>query len=225
VQGLRAEEGTYVAALNASDAAEILSLGHLRRFSRGSTLFTQGDTADRVFVLTEGRVKIVSHTDEGREIVLGVRGPGDLVGDMSALDRGPRLASALALEDVAALMIGSEPLLSFLESHPKASMALLRTSVARQRDADEKRMEYLSHDSSGRVARRLVELAERYGQPEGRVINIDIQLTQDELGAWTGSSREATTKALHALRSKGLIETRRRNITILDIEELKRRAR
>ena len=103
-------------------------------------------------------------------------------------------------------------------------MALIRTLVARQRDADEKRMEYLSHDSIGRVARRLIELAERYGEPEDETITIDIQLTQEELAAWTGSSREATTKALHSFRSSGLIETHRRRIRILDLERLKRRA-
>ena len=224
MQDLWAEEGSFIAALNASDAEEILALGHTRRYHRGATLFTQGDNADRVFIITEGRVKITSHTDEGREVVLGVRGPGDLVGDMSAIDGSPRLASARALADVVAITIGVDSLHSFLESHPKASMALLRTLVGRQRDADEKRMEYLSHDSIGRVARRLVELAERYGKPEEQVITIDIQLTQEELAAWTGSSREATTKALHSFRASGLIETRRRTIRILDIEKLKKRA-
>jgi CRP/FNR family cyclic AMP-dependent transcriptional regulator len=224
VQRFRAEEGTYVAALDPGDAEELLALGHIRRYPRGATLFTEGDTADRVFIITDGRVKIVSHTDEGRGIVLGLRGPGDLVGDMSALDGGPRLASARALTEVAAQAIGTELMLSFLDSHPQASMALVRMLVARQRDADEKRMEYLSHDSMGRLARRLVELAERYGEPDGDAIAIDIQLTQEELGAWTASSREATTKALQSFRSKGLIETRRRTIRILDLDNLKRRA-
>lgn len=221
---VQAEAGTFTAALDADDAAEVLALGHPRRFHKGTTLFTQGDNADRVFIIMEGRVKIFSHTDEGREIVLGVRGPGDLVGDMSALDGSPRLASARAMTEVAAVMIGVEPLLSFLKSHPNASMALMRILVARQRDADEKRMEYLSHDSVGRVARRLVELAERYGEPEDTGILIDLQLTQEELAAWTGSSREATTKALQSFRSSGLIETRRRRIIIRDIERLRRRA-
>lgn len=224
MQELRAEDGSFIAELDAGDADQLLALGHSRRFPRGSTLFAQGDHADRVFIIAEGRVKITSHTDEGREIMLGVRGPGDLVGDMSAIDGCPRLASARALADVVALTIGIDSLHSFLESHPKASMALLRTLVGRQRDADEKRMEYLSHDSVGRVARRLVELAERYGKHEDEAITIDIQLTQEELAAWTGSSREATTKALHAFRASGLIETRRRTIRILDIEKLKRRA-
>lgn len=224
MQELRAEEGSFIATLDTSDAEQLLALGHTRRYPHGATLFTQGDTADRVFIIAEGLVKITSLTDEGREVVLGVRGPGDLVGDMSAIDGIPRLASACALADVVTITIGADSLRSFLESHPKASMALLRTFVGRQRDADEKRMEYLSHDSIGRVARRLVELAERYGTPDDTAITIDIQLTQEELAAWTGSSREATTKALQSFRSKGLIETRRRTIRILDLETLKRRA-
>ena len=82
----------------------------------------------------------------------------------------------------------------------------------------------MSHNCIGRVAHRLDELAERYGKPEEQAITIGIQLTQEELAAWTGSSREATTKALHSFRASGLIETRRRTIRILDIERLMKQA-
>jgi CRP-like cAMP-binding protein len=95
---------------------------------------------------------------------------------------------------------------------------------SRLRDADEKRVEFAAYDSVGRVARRLVEMAGRFGDPEGLGVRITLPLTQEELAGWTGSSREAVSKALQALRDRGLIETKRRAVTVLDLEGLTRRA-
>lgn len=219
-----AEAGTYAQLLGDEESAALVALGRKRRYPRGTTLFTEGDTSDRVLLLTDGRVKISSFTDEGREVVLAVRGPGDLVGDMSAIDRGPRLASAYALEDVEAAVVGVSDFLHFLESHPRASLALLQMFVARQRDADQKRIEYLAQDTVGRVASRLVELADRYGAEDAGSVKIDLPLSQEELAGWIGASREAVSKALQALRGRHWIETHRRGITVLDLDALRRRA-
>ncbi len=219
-----AESGTYAAALGEEDTSALIASARRRRYPRGTTLFTEGDSSDRVLLLTEGRVKISSFTDDGREVVLAVRGAGDLVGDMSAIDRGPRLASAYALEDVEAAIIPATDFMKFLEDHPRASLALLQMFVARQRDADEKRIEYLAQDTIGRVASRLVELADRYGADDAGSVRIDLPLTQEELAGWIGASREAVSKALQMLRGRDWIETHRRGITVLDLDALRRRA-
>jgi CRP-like cAMP-binding protein len=95
---------------------------------------------------------------------------------------------------------------------------------SRLRDADEKRIEFSAYDSVGRVARRLVEMAARFGDPQDQGLRITLPLSQEELAGWTGSSREAVSKALQSLRSKGLIETERRAVTILDLPRLASRA-
>lgn len=187
-------------------------------------MFNEGDRSDHVALITAGRVKIFSPTDEGKEIVLAIREQGDLLGDFSAIDGEPRSATATALEEVDALIVSAEEFRRFLERHPRVAIRMLETLTQRLRDSDRKRVEFAAFDSVGRVARRLVELAERFGEQGDNGIRIALSLSQEELAGWTGASREAVSKALQTLRSRGLIETRRRGITILDLEALARRS-
>jgi CRP/FNR family cyclic AMP-dependent transcriptional regulator len=85
-------------------------------------------------------------------------------------------------------------------------------------------VEFGTSDTIGRVAARLVELAERYGRPSEHGVRIDLPITQEELASWVGSSREGVNKALHTLRGLHWVETERRSITVLDVEALRRRA-
>jgi CRP/FNR family transcriptional regulator, cyclic AMP receptor protein len=96
--------------------------------------------------------------------------------------------------------------------------------AGRLRYADSQQTQFATHDVVGRVAQRLVELGERFGAADGGRIEIALPLSQEELAAWTGSSREAVSKALQLLRSLHVVETGRRHITVLDPEALRRRA-
>ncbi len=187
-------------------------------------MFNEGDRSDHVALITSGRVKVFSPTDDGREIVLAIREQGDLLGDFSAIDAEPRSATATALEDVDAVIVTADEFRRFLESHPRVAIRMLETLTQRLRDSDRKRVEFAAFDSVGRVARRLVELADRFGEEAEHGIRIALSLSQEELAGWTGASREAVSKALQTLRSRGWIETRRRGITILDVDALRRRA-
>jgi len=112
-----------------------------------------------------------------------------------------------------------------LAGHPDASLSLLASVGARLRDSDRRRVEFVALDSIGRVARRLVELAEQFGVADADgALRIDVPITQDDLAGWTGSSREAVGKALHALRGRAWITTARRCITVVDLEGLRSRA-
>ncbi len=177
-----------------------------------------------MLVVTSGRVKIFSLTEEGEEIVLAVRGPGALLGEISAVDGAPRSASVAALEPVTALVLPVAAFLDFLGTHPAAAMVLLRLITSRLRDADRKRVEFAAYDIAGRVARRLVELADRFGEPSPDGVRITVALSQDELAGWVGASREAVAKALRVLRDRGYLSTGRRTMTVLDLDGLRGRA-
>ena len=110
------------------------------------------------------------------------------------------------------------------ENRPGFANALVRSLVRRYRDSDRVRVEFAAAQTLGRVASRLVELIERHGEPCDDGIAITLPISQEELGAWTGSSREGVAKALHNLRALGLIRTERRRITVLDEEGLRRQA-
>jgi CRP/FNR family transcriptional regulator, cyclic AMP receptor protein len=218
------DDESFLAALSPEAADALRSRGVVRSYERGTALFHERQTSDRVFVVLSGRVKLSSVSEDGKEIVLAIRGPGDLLGELSAIDDEPRSASALALEPVEALVVPTSDFKSFLGQNPPVALWVMRMMSRRLRDADRKRGEFAAQDSMGRVAARIVELAERFGAPAETGVRIDLPISQEELAGWTGCSREAVSKALQAMRGLGWIETQRRSITALDLEALRRRA-
>jgi len=197
--------------------------GRRVQFRRGQALFTEGDVADRVFVIEHGWVTITSVSPGGREVVLALRGPGDIIGELSALDGAPRSATALAAAEVEATVTSGSVLIRSL-GDPAAAMELLRVLANRLRDADRKRLEFAALDSLGRVAWRLQELGERFGEETADGLEVELPLSQEQLASWCGASREATVKALAALRSLGWITTGRRRVLIRDGDALRRHA-
>ena len=155
--------------------------GHVRRFRRGQALFTEGDVAERVFLIENGRVLISCTSADGREIVLGLRGPGDIIGELSALDGEVRSATALVVADVEAVVTPVSVLARALEEDVAAGRELIGVLAARLRDADRKRLEFATLDTLGRVAERLLELADGFGSagPEGIVV--ELPLSQEQL--------------------------------------------
>ena len=174
--------------------------------------------------MLSGRVKVSTLTEDGKEVVLAFRGPGDLLGELAAIDGEPRSATVEAIEPAEAIAIAAAGFRSFLITHPEVSVLLLQMLSRRLRDADRVRVEYGAHDTVGRVAARLVDLVERYGEPVEDGARIGLPLSQEELAGWTGASREAVSKALQTLRAVGWVRTERRRITVLDLEALRRRS-
>ncbi|GAA3449454.1 Crp/Fnr family transcriptional regulator [Dactylosporangium matsuzakiense] len=210
--------------LHADEQAALEAAGHRRQWRRGAVIFREASRSEAVIILRAGRVKVSSDTASGTEVVLAVRGPGALIGELSAIDGGPMSATVTALEPVTALSVPSPDFERYLLGHARVSFLLMRELTRRLRDADRKRIEFGAYDTTGRVAARLVELAERFGEnaPEG--LRIGLPLSQDELAGWTGSSREAVTKALRTLREEGLIQTGRLHVIVHDLDALRDRA-
>lgn len=212
------------AQLSPGDAEALSARGVARAFRTGQALCHERQVADRVLVLRSGRVKITVSSAAGREVVLAFRGPGELVGELSALDDQPRSATVVALEPVQALAVAHDAFRAFLAEHPAASLALLRMLARRLRDADAKRLESAAASTLERVASRLLELCDRFGEPDGDGIAITLPISQPELAGWAGASLESVGRALQTMRGLGWIETRRRGLRIIDVEALRRAA-
>jgi CRP/FNR family cyclic AMP-dependent transcriptional regulator len=210
--------------LKADETADFLALAHTRSWPRGGVLFHEADESDSVLVLVTGRVKAYSSTGGGTEVLLAVRGPGALIGELAAIDQRPRSATVEALEPVSALALPLTGFQEYLRAHGRIALLLAQTLADRLRDADRKRIEFGAHDTLGRVAARLVELADRFGQPTEEGTRIALPLSQDELAGWIGSSREAVAKALQALRADGTIRTSRLTVVVRDLPTLRARA-
>lgn len=212
------ETHDFLSSLRPADIAQLEAMGTVRTFERGQALFHEQQIADRVLVLRSGRVKVTA-TRRGREIVLAFRGPGDLLGDLAALDGKPRSATVYAVERVEVLAIRAPAFRAFLESEPAVTLALVQMLGRRLRDADAKRIEFSFYTTIERIAVRLVEFAERYGLDDSSG-SIALPLSQEELAGATGASLESVGRALQTMRSLGCIETRRREIRILDRQAL-----
>ena len=218
--------GTFLDLLSDLDRSDLLSLGRPRAFRRGASIVVQGDHSDVVLVLMRGLVKVSLDTDDGHEIVLSVLRPGDLIGEFEAVDHdgGPRTASNVALEAVDTRVMTGEDFRCYLESHPGAALALLRAIIHRLRNADQRRIDSGSRDTVRRLAHLLAELADEHGRATSAGIDIDIPLTQQELASLIASSRESIVRSLRSLRSRRLVTTARRRITIRDLAGLRREA-
>jgi CRP-like cAMP-binding protein len=181
-----------------------------------------GQVPSDVFLLRVGRVKLSATTPAGRELLLGFRGPGDVVGELAALDELPRSATIVALEPVEALVVSHERFRACVVADPSAALAMLRILCMRLRDADAKRIQLGGYATLGRVAFCLLELCERFGEAEVAAVDILLPISQEELAGWAGSSIESVGRALSMMRRLGWIETRRRGIRVLDRESLER---
>lgn len=215
----------FGAELTEQERAELVQHGRLRRLPGGTPLFVEGTHSDTVVIVIAGRVKVFTSAADGTKVVLAVRGPGALLGEVAAIDGQPHSASVSSLEPVHVLTVGSRQFTAFLHTHPRTMWLLMRSLTARLRDADRKRVEFGVYDTLGRLARRLIELVDRFGQPTEAGIRIALPLTQEELARWVGASPEAVTKAFRTLRADGYVRTQRRTITVIDIEGLRQRAR
>lgn len=201
--------------------AELLRLGRRREYAAGETLLGYGSPSRHVLILRAGRVKIVVPTDHGWEALLAIRGPGDVLGELAALDAEPRSASVVALEAVATLEIPASQFVEFLGERPEAMLSLLRTLSHRLRESDRRSSELGGRSVESRLARRLLELAGAHGRGEDGGIALGVPLSQQDLADWIGSSREAVGHALGRLRRRGMVQTGRLRIVITDLEGLR----
>jgi CRP-like cAMP-binding protein len=207
----------FTARLSDPERAALFELGRERTYARNARVFHEGDLDNFVVVILDGRIKIVTTSPEGAESLLSVRGTGSLVGELAALDDAPRLASAIVLEPLTARVLTADEFRGFLAQHPSAALELARTLIARLRESDRRRVEFGSYDVTGRLAALLLELSR--GRPDGS--STGIALSQQELAGLIGASRESVARALGTLRSRGLVATRRRAITVLDPDGLR----
>lgn len=216
--------GSFVALLDEAEREALYSRGIRRTFPRGALLMFEEEPGERVMILLAGRVKISRIGDDGREVVLSIRDPGDVLGELAFIDGHPRSASATALEKVEALVMPASAFRVHLENTPRVAVVLLEVVTRRVRDATVQLSQASASDVLGRLAARIVELAERYGVASDAGVVITLPLSQEELAAWTGASRAGVAHALQTLRTLGWVQTARRSMIVRDLDALKGRA-
>ncbi|KPI02328.1 putative transcriptional regulator, Crp/Fnr family [Actinobacteria bacterium OK074] len=206
---------------------ELLQLGIPCRYRPKETLIIEGaeDSRDVVFLLS-GLVKVTKRLENGYEGLLAIRADGDVVGEMAGMDDAPRSATVTACSEIDARIVRRADLNSFLEACPEAFRAIARIIAQRLRKANTCRIEFGGYPIKVRVARVLAEMTYSHGRQCGwRGLVIGVNLTQSELAALAGSTKETVHKALKGLRNDGLITTGSPRTVVLDIVRLRQVAR
>lgn len=198
--------------------------GTERRHRRDTTVFREGDVSREVVIILEGRVKLTKLSPDGREIILDLRGPGDIIGEMAAVDGAARSASAVFLTEGRALHLPGEEFNALIDNEPSVAAATLRTVVHRLRVTSERQLEFGTETAVHRVCGRLVELMDDLSPDASGTIHLRSPISQQELAEWSGVSRDAVVRVLKMARDLGWLETGRQSFIIHRPDELRAHA-
>jgi CRP-like cAMP-binding protein len=212
-------------ALDDAAAASLLANMVSVKISKGSILFAEGDEGDQLYVIAEGKLKLGTSSGDGRENLLSILGPGEMFGELSLFDPGPRTSTATAVTDAKLLSLGQEKLLPWLAENPKVSLQLLARLAQRLRRTNEAVGDLVFSDVPGRVAKALIDLGERFGKKTDDGLFVHHDLTQEELAQLVGASRETVNKALADFAGRNWLKLDGRAVLITDFERLSKRGK
>jgi CRP/FNR family transcriptional regulator, cyclic AMP receptor protein len=211
------------AGLEDEDIRELMSIAKRRTFRSGEVIFHREDPGQVLYVIKEGKVKISLISPDGQEISLVVFGKGECFGEIAILDGLPRSADAIAMEKVECYTLQRSDFHKAIMKNPKIAIQVMVVLSKRLRSTDQMVEELIFLDVYGRVAKKLLELADTHGTKVENGIRIDVRLTQQELASMVGSSRESVNKVMGYFTDKNFISTDKHKITLHRIADLKRR--
>lgn len=224
-------EGNYISQVPLFEGLDEAQQNSLRSkmgqttLRRGEVLFEEGEPGNRLYIITEGKVKLGHTSMDGRENLLAVLGPGEIIGELTLFDPGPRSNTATAVSPVTLLHLDHADLNAILDTNPTMGKHMLRALARRLRRTNESLADLVFSDVPGRVAKALLDLADRFGTPAEDGVHVPHDLTQEELAQLVGASRETVNKSLADFVSRGWIHLEGRAVTLLDLDRLARRAR
>jgi len=212
-------------ALSEEDARALRAMVLVVKLDRGERLFAEGTEGDKLYIIITGKIKLTKAAPDGRENLLSVHGPGEMFGELSLFDPVPRTASATAVTDAELAGIGHDDVRAWLATRPEVAMHLLQALAQRLRRINEVKADLVFTDVPGRVAKALLDLAERFGVPNSEGIQVNHDLTQEELAQLVGASRETVNKALADFAARGWVQLAAKSVLVVDTDRLRKRAR
>jgi CRP/FNR family cyclic AMP-dependent transcriptional regulator len=209
------------------DGAELLGLGacaHRRNYRKGEYIFHQGDTGDAVFVLTGGRVKVIFASADGDEMILATLQPPDVFGELALIDGGSRSASIQTLEPTTVLTLTRATLLDLMSRQPGVTDVVLRSLGKLVRRMIAQAGDLVFMDLHGRVAKLLLRLIEDPGDHPGERLSLDLKMTQSDLAAMVGGSRQSVNQILRLFERRGYLGLEGHRLIVKDVDALRQRA-
>ncbi len=205
-----------------SAEAEALARDMVRRqFRQGQAIFQQGDAGQMLYLIQSGRVRIYVEGEEGQEVSVIVYGPNDIFGELAVIDGLPRSASAVAMEETVVHILSRDRFREHMRRSPQLALNFMKALSVRVRYSTRQVGSLTMLDVPGRLARKLLELAQDHGLVETGGVRINLALTQSDLASLIGATRESINKALGAFRRQGLILVEGSHIIIVDPDALR----
>ena len=212
-------------ALDDASATSLRASMDSVKIAKGGILFKEGDGGEHVYVIVDGKLKLGTSSGDGRENLLSILGPGEMFGELSLFDPGPRTSTATAVTDAKLLSLGQEKLIPWLATNPNVSLQLLARLAQRLRRTNEAVGDLVFSDVPGRVAKALIDLGDRFGKQTDEGLFVHHDLTQEELAQLVGASRETVNKALADFAGRGWLKLDGRAVLITDFERLSKRGK
>jgi CRP/FNR family cyclic AMP-dependent transcriptional regulator len=211
-------------ALDEDTALRLLPRVTVIGYHRGATVFAQGEPAEDLRLLLDGKVKLSRTAAGERERVLAVLAGGDVFGETCLLEGTPRAATATALTQATVAVVGRDDVDLVISAHPEVVPMLMQVLARRLRNANELLSDLAFRDVAARVARALVDLASQFGEVTPKGVRVCHELTQEELAQLVGASREAVNKALSDFGARGWLRLEQRAVVLTNLDRLRRRA-
>ena len=202
--------------LGEKELEELLQVTTTKRLAAKEELFRKGDPGNQLYAVLKGRLKILAGGADGKEVMFGIDGPGQVIGEIALMDSNPRSATVVAMEPCELLTLHRRDLIPFLERHPKVTIGLAAVLAKRLRNLSEHTEDALFLTLPTRLAKTLLQLSATYGQETDAGILIDIRLPQQDLADLVGTTRESVNKQLRSWEEEGLVKLERTRITIVE---------
>ncbi len=207
-------------SLDESELDLLLQVTATKRMAAKEVLFRKGDPGRQLYGVLAGRLKVMATGKDGKDLVFGLMGPGEVIGEIAVVDENPRSGTVVALEPAELLTLHRRELLPFLERHPKVCIHLAGVLAGRLRRLSEHTEDAIFLPLAARMAKTLLVLAASYGDDLQPGATVDIRLAQQDLADMVGTTRESVNKQLRVWETAGRVELKRTRIKLLDIEAL-----
>ena len=211
--------------MDVANARSLIALMNRREVMRGDIIFNEGEDGAALYVIVKGKIKLARTARDGRENLLSLLGVGDMLGELSVFDPGPRMSRARVVEDTIVYELSKQDLDAWLSDHLEMSTHMLRTLAQRVRRATNNLADLVFSDVPGRVAKAILDLGHRFGRMERGHVTVRHGLTQEELAQLVGASRETVNKALADFASRGWIDVHIGSVEVYEPERLRARSR
>ncbi len=209
-------------SLNGSELEAIDRVSITKIFPKEKIILLEDEEGDTLFIIINGKVKVTTYSESGKEVIFSILNAGDFFGEMSLLDGKPRSATVVSMEDAQIQLIRRTEFYRLLENHPRIALRLLEELASRLRKADERIESLAILDVTGRIAGILLQFAEDRGIINNNEVIIKSRPTHQELANMVGTTRETVTRVLKQLEDKSYIMMAGKDVTILNVEQFKR---